>query len=154
MLGIFVVMFGGFFWLFRVVVTLLYTTETSFPIVPINSIVEIILLFITFICIVMVAKRKMLGAVIYLIAQGSYFGVDAYMSIAKIIEGQTEMANYAALLISIVGVIIPIIAILDIGLSNGKKGSAFRNKKTDWFYGTTDYERQHDDRADQNQYKF
>lgn len=154
MLGIFVVIFGGFFWLFRVVVTLLYTTETSFPIVPINSIVEIILLFITFICIVMVAKRKMLGAVIYLIAQGSYFGVDAYMSIAKIIEGQTEMANYAALLISIVGVIIPIIAILDIGLSNGKKGSAFRNKKTDWFYGTTDYERQHDDRADQNQYKF
>lgn len=154
MLGILVVMFGGFFWLFRVVVTLLYTTETDFPIVPINATIEIILLFVTFLCIVMVAKRKMLGAVAYLIAQGIYFGVDAYMSIATIIEGQAEIANYATLLISIVGVIIPVIAILDIGLSNGKKGSAFRNKKTDWFYGTTDYERQHDDRADQNQYKF
>ena len=57
------------------------------------------------------------------------------------------------LFISIIAVIIPILAIMDIGLSSGKKGSS-KNKKTDWFYGTTDYDRNFDDRADQNQYKF
>ena len=29
-----------------------------------------------------------------------------------------------------------------------------KNRKTDWFYGTTDYDRKFDDRADRNQYKF
>ncbi len=41
---------------------------------------------------------------------------------------------------------------MDIGLSSGKR--EVQKKKTDWFYGTTDYDRNFDDRADQNQYKF
>jgi len=49
--------------------------------------------------------------------------------------------------------IIPFLAFANIGLSSGKKGSV-RNKKTDWFYGTDEYERNLDDRADKNQYKF
>ena len=154
MLGYLVTIFAGFFWLLRVIVALMYTTETSFPLVPINIVIEIILLFVTFMCIVLIAKRKMLGAVVYIIAQGMYFGVDAYKAIEAIINGQGETANYLTLAVSIVAVIIPVIAILDIGLNTGKKGSALRSRKTDWFYGTTDYERNMDDRADKNQYKF
>ncbi len=155
MLGYFVTIFAGMFWLFRVIVALMYSTETSFPIVPINMIFEIILLFITFICIVLIAKRKMLGAILYLIAQCAYFGVDAYKAISAISGGQTETANYLTLFISIIAVIIPVIALMDIGLNTGKKGSVLlRDKKTDWFYGTTEYDRNMDDRADKNQYKF
>ena len=154
MLGYMVVIFGGFFWLLRVIVALMYTTETSFPLIPINIVVEIILLFITFVCIVLIAKRKMIGAIIYLIAQVSYFGIDAYKSIESIMNGQSEVNNYLTLLVSIIAVIIPAISIFDIGLVTGKKGSPLRSRKTDWFYGTTDYERNLDDRADKNQYKF
>lgn len=153
MFGYFITTFAGVFWLFRVMVALMYTAETEFPIVPINMIFEIVVLFITFVCIILIAKRNMLGAVAYLIAQCSYFGVDAYKSIETIINGQAQTANYVTLFISIIAVIIPVLAIMDIGLSSGKKGSR-KNKKTDWFYGTTDYDRKFDDRADKNQYKF
>ncbi len=114
---------------------------------------EIALLFITFICIIFIAKRKMIGAVAYLIAQCAYFGVDAYKTLQIIIEGEPQTANYVSLFISIIAVILPVLAVMDIGLNTGKKGS-IRNKKTDWFYGTTEYDRNLDDRADKNQYKF
>lgn len=153
MLGYFITILAGIFWLFRVIVSLLYTAESGFYIIPINMTFEIVVLFITFVCIILIAKRKMLGAVIYLIAQCSYFGVDAYKSIETIINGQAQTANYLTLVISIIAVIIPVLAIMDIGLSSGKRGSR-KNRKTDWFYGTTDYDRKFDDRADKNQYKF
>lgn len=153
MFGYMVTTFASIFWFFRVVISLLYTTEAGIAIAPMNITFEIILLFITFICIILIAKRKMTGAVIYLIAQCSYFGVDAYKAIEKIISGQVQSVDYTTLLISIVGIIIPILAIMDIGLNTGKKGSG-KNRKTDWFYGTTEYDRKFDDRADKNQYKF
>lgn len=153
MLGYMITTFAGSFWFFRVIVTLMFTTEAGFPIVPMNVTFEIVLLFITFACIVLIAKRKMFGAVIYLISQCTYFGVDAYKSLEAITAGQAQTVNYITLFISFIAVIIPVVAIMDIGLSSGKKGSG-KNKKTDWFYGTTDYERNFDDRADKNQYKF
>lgn len=153
MLGYMITTFAAVFWLFRVIVTLMFSTEAGFAIVPMNITFEIVLLFVTFVCIVLIAKRKMLGAVIYLIAQCAYFGVDAYKSIETIMNGIPETANYLTLFISIIAVVIPVLAIMDIGLSTGKKGSG-KNRQTDWFYGTTDYERNFDDRADKNQYKF
>ncbi len=153
MFGYLVTAFAGVFWFFRVLIMLLYSTDTVFPIVPMNATFEVILLFVTFVCVILVAKRKMLGALIYLIAQCSYFGVDAYKSIEAIINGTSQTSNYLTLFISLIAVVIPLLAIMDIGLSSGKKGSR-RNKKTDWFYGTTDYERNFDERADKNQYKF
>lgn len=153
MFGYFITGLAGIFWFFRVIVALMYTTDAGFSIVPLNTTFEIVLLFITFVCIILVAKRKMIGAVIYLIAQCSYFGIDAYKTLQVIVEGEPQTANYISLFISIIAVVIPILAVMDIGLNTGKKGS-IRNKKTDWFYGTTEYDRNIDDRADKNQYKF
>lgn len=153
MLGYMITTFAGVFWLFRVIVSLMYTAESNFPIVPLNMTFEIIVLFITFVCIILIAKRKMLGAVIYLITHCAYFGIDAYKNIQAIVEGTPQTANYISLFISAIAVIIPVIAIMDIGLKSGKKGSS-KNRKTDWFYGTTEYDRNMDDRADKNQYKF
>ena len=144
MFGYFITALGGVFWLFRVLVMLLYSTDSGFAIVPMNVTFEFVLLFITFVCIVLVAKRKMLGAIIYLIAQCAYFGVDAYKSIEMIMNGTSQTGNYITLFISLIAVIIPLLAVMDIGLSSGKKGSV-RNRKTDWFYGTTEYDRNFDE---------
>ena len=151
MFGYMITTFAGVFWFFRLIVALMFSTDAGFLIAPMNMTFEIVTLFITFVCIILISKRNMIGAVIYLLAQGAYFGVDAYKTLNAITSGQD--ANYITLLISIIAIIIPILAIMDIGLSTGKK-SSFGNKKTDWFYGTTDYDRDMDDRADKNQYKF
>lgn len=153
MFGYMITAFAGVFWVFRLIIMLLFTSDSGFPIVPMNVTFEVVLLFITFACIILVAKRKMIGAVVYLIAQCAYFGVDAYNNLRTIVEATPTTAAYLSLFISIVAVIIPILAIMDIGLSSGKRGSG-KNRQTDWFYGTKDYDRNFDDRADKNQYKF
>ena len=153
MFGYIITTLASIFWIFRVIVMIMYTTGTKLPIAPMNVTFEIVLLFITFVCIIRIAKRKMLGAVIYLIAQCAYFGVDAYKNIETIIETQPQTTTYISLFISTIAVIIPVLAVMNIGLSTGKKSTGF-HKKTDWFYGTTEYERKMDDRADQNQYKY
>lgn len=153
MFGYIVTTFAGLFWLSRVIISLMYTSQSTFPLEPLNMTFEVILLFVTFACIILIAKRKMIGAVIYLIAQGAYFGVDGYKSLRTIIEATPTQAAYISVFIATIAIIIPILAIMDIGLDTGKKGSG-KNKKTDWFYGTTDYDRKFDDRADKNQYKF
>jgi len=83
MTGYIVTAFAGIFWLFRVIVTLLFSMEAGFGIVPMNMTFEIILLFVTFVCIILIAKKNMIGAVIYLIAQCAYFGVDIYQNVAQ-----------------------------------------------------------------------
>lgn len=153
MAGYVITILAGFFWFFRVLVSLMYTAEVSFLVTPMNITFEVILLFITFICIILIAKRKMVGAVIYLIAQCTYFGIDAYKSIEMIVNGQGSNVDTTTLFVSFVAVLLPILAIMNIGLSRGKKTS-LKNKKTDWFYGTTEYDRKFDERRDENQYKF
>ena len=153
MFGYMITTFAGVFWFFRLIVALMFTTDAGFAITPMNMTFEIVLLFITFVCIILIATRKMTGAVIYLIAQCAYFGVDAYKTLEIILEGQPQTANYLSLFISLIAITIPVLAIMDIGLNTDKKGS-IKNRKTDWFYGTTDYDRNMDERADKNQYKF
>jgi len=150
MFGILVTMFAGIFWLFRIVISLMYTSEAGFPIEPLNVGVEIPLLFVIFVCIVFIAKRKMIGAVAYLIAHWAYFGVDAYKNIEAMTQGQATTTNSISLFVSIIAVVLPILAIMDIGVNTEKT----KDGKTDFFYATDAYDRNLDDRDDKNQYKF
>ena len=144
---------AGIFWLFRVIVAFCATTGKAFSVVPLNVTAEIVVIFISFIGIVLVLKRKMLGAIIYMIAHFAYFGVDLYKAINAIIEEGANISNYPNLLISAIGVILPFVIFANIGLNTGKK-SAGNNKNTDWFYKSTEHDRVYDERADRNQYKF
>lgn len=153
MFSYFITSLAVIFWLFRLIVALIYTTGTAFIFTPINITTEVILLFITFACIIFIAQKKMIGAVMYLIVQCAYFGVDGYKNLRTILEGNPTNSNYISLIVSAFAVIIPILAIMNIGLSTGKKSSG-KNKKTDWFYATTEHDREYDSRADRNQYKF
>ena len=138
-------MIAGIFWLLRVIISVTYTLEIDFPLVPTNFVIEIVLLFVTIICIVLIIKRNIIGALAYLIAYGYYFGSD-------IIRGQAS-SSVLSMFISILGILIPLLIFIDIATNKNRNGNP-KNKKTDWFYKNQEYDRDLDDRADKNQYKF
>ena len=151
--GDLITIFGGMFWLLRVVIAVTYTLEVDFPIVPLNFSTEIILLFITILCMIFIIKRNIIGALVYFVAYGLYFGQDLYNGIVNINNGQTGVVDYISLFLSLVGVIIPFLTVMDIFLNKERKGST-KDEKTDWFYTNQEYTRKLDERADKNQYKF
>ena len=148
-----ITMFGGMFWLLRVVVALTYTLGADFPIVPINFSVEIILLFVAVIAMVFIIKRNVFGALVYFVAYGWYFGNDLYDGVINLMNGQALGTDYLSIFVSLMGVVIPFLTVMDILLNKERKGST-KDKKTDWFYENEEYTRKLDERADKNQYKF
>ena len=147
-----ITIFGGAFWLFRVIVAFTYTMELNFPIVPLNSNTEIILIFITVITMILVIKRKLIGGLIYFITYGWYFGNDLYNIAINIMSGQNLEINYLSALVSFIGVLLPFLTVMDILLNKERKGSE-KDKKTDWFYTNEEYTRKLDEREDENQYR-
>ena len=145
--------FGGLFWLLRLVVAITYTLEVDFPIVPLDFNTEIILLFVTIIAMVLIIKRNIIGALIYFVTYGWYFGNDLYNNVTNIINGQALGTDYLTIFISFIGVLIPLLTVMDILLNKERKGSN-KDNKTDWFYENEEYNRKLDERADKNQYKF
>lgn len=148
-----ITMFGGIFWLFRVIVAVTYTLGVDFPIVPLDFNTEIILLFVTIIAMIFIIKRNIIGALIYFVAYGWYFGNDLYNNVMNIINGQAIVSDYLSIFVSFIGVLIPFLTVMDILLNKERKGST-KDKKTDWFYENEEYTRKLDERADKNQYKF
>ena len=148
------VMFMCIFWLFRIVVALTYELGIDLGgILPLNMNLEIALLFIALLCMVLVVKRKIVGALIYLLAYGMYFGVDLYNNVLLILEGQ-ELAimTYLNTFISLIGMIIPIAVLFDLLADKNRKAHPV-DKKTDWFYKNEAYDRKLDERADKNNYR-
>ena len=86
----------------------------------------------------------------YLIGNGLYFGTSIFNSI-NAAGGST--INYLDMLISFIGLILPILVLFDLLLDKNRKAHP-SDKKTDWFYKNKDYDRQFDKRADRNEYKF
>ena len=141
-------MFMGMFWMLRVVVALMYSLESDFAVQPLNINVEIALLFVTLLAIILVVRRNMLGALIYLISYGIYFGIDLYQSLAS---GMADAQDYGAVFISAVAMILAVLVYLDLSFSKDNK-TGMGNKKTNWFYGTDKYERKKESWEDTNQY--
>ncbi len=143
------------FWVFRAVVTLMAELHQDFGgIVPLNKTLEIILLFVVLVCIVLVVKRKMVGALIYLLSYGMYFGTDILRNISTIIEaeGQLPATIFMNLFVSFIGIILPVAVLLDMLVDRNRKNNP-KDKKTDWFYKNEKFDRQLDDRADKNNYR-
>lgn len=137
-------------WILRIVATIISTLGKEFPITVFNSNIEIALLFVAFFCFILIAKRNIIGALIYMISYVVYFGINLYNIFTA---GEIEPTEYLNIFIAIVCIILPIIIFLDIGLNRNQK-KLFKNKKTDWFYKNEQFDRKFDERADRNQYKF
>lgn len=149
------VMFMAMFWVFRLVVA--FTTELDIDFAGIKALnmnMEIILLFVALACFVLIIKRNIVGALVYLLAYGMYFGVDLYNN-AMLMLNPTETFPISAAMnafISLIGMIIPVAILFDLLVDKNRKAHPV-DKKTDWFYTNEQYDRKYDERADKNNYR-
>ncbi len=148
------VMFMVLFWILRIIITVMAQLGKDFMgIIPINETFEIILLFAFLLCAVLVVKRKLLGALLYLTLHAIYFGGDITEKIGILSRGETlTMGQATDLMFSIVGIILPLAVLIDLLLDRGRKEHPV-DKKTDWFYKNEQFDRKLDDRADKNNYR-
>ena len=152
MLGYLVIMFMGIFWIFRLIVAFTFSLGIDIGIVPLNMSIEIALLFITLLCMLLVGKRKILGAILYVISYGFYFGVDLYNGLVSILNGSPELMDYTGLFISLLGVTLPLFVLFEMLFDKNRREHPV-DKKTDWYYKNKDYDRKYDKRADRNNYR-
>ena len=146
------VMFMVMFWVFRVIVAVMLEFGTTLGgIAPLNQNLEIILSFVVLVCIVLIVRRKLIGALIYLLAYGMYFGVDVINNIQTVLNG-ASMETALNVFISIIGIILPIAVLADLLLDKGRKANP-KDKKTDWFYNNEQFDRKLDERSDKNNYR-
>ena len=145
---------GIVFWIFRAIVAILFSNNAGFIIEPLNLTFEIAVVFLTIPCMILVLKRNIIGAALYMAVYVSYFGTAIYNSVNGIIdENVLNASSSAELAISIIGVIIPILTFLDILFNKNRKALVGGGRSTDWYYNNDEYDRKYDDRADKNQYK-
>lgn len=146
MLSYLISFLGILFWGFRLVVVFCASMEIEFAITPININLEIALLFLSIPCFALVLKRNVIGAFAYFILFTAYFGNDLYNCIMN------NKGNVETMLIDALGVILPLISFIDILVNKNRMGSG-EDKKTVWFYGNKEYDREFDERADRNNYR-
>lgn len=147
-----IAIFAFMFWAFRVIITALYAMGTEIILPPMDMTMEIVLLFLTFVCICFITRRKLLPSLIYLIAHMLYYGVYIYQNIEAIINQSGSLDLYMGLFVCLIAVIIPLVAFFDVLLDKNRKANPV-DKKTDWFYKNKEFDRKMDDRADKNQYR-
>ncbi len=146
-----IVTFMAMFWGFRVFITYMATSGSDFIVKPIDTTVEIVLLFITLACIILVIKRQLFGGILYTVANVGYFGTDAWLAVKPLLTGETMSAgNSLTVLVAVVAVILAIAVMMDLFADRLK---APDDKKTEWFYDNKEFDRKFDDRADKNNYK-
>lgn len=149
LIAIFVIMF----WAFRVIVAVMGSMGSEFMVQPYDSTIEIVLLFVVLLCIPFIFKRKLIGAIIYLVAYGWYFGVPLFQNVLQMVNGSILSSNtYLDMFIALIAIALPLVALFDILLDKNRKKNPI-NKETDWFYKNEAYDRKLDDRADKNNYR-
>ena len=147
-----IAIFALMFWGFRLIGTVLYSIGSNFLFAPSDMTMEIILLFITFICICFIIKRKLLAALIYLVCNFIYYGPTFINHFMQIINETLSIDLYMATLFEFFGLVLAIAAIFDVLLDKSRKANPV-DKNTDWFYKNKDYDRKLDERADKNNYR-
>lgn len=147
-----IAMFAFMFWAFRLIGTALYSIGNEFMFIPTNMTMEIALLFITFICICFMVKRKLLAAIIYIIAHFMYYGPTFAEHFMQILNNSLETELLMTVLFELFGLGLGIAALFDVLLDKNRKAHP-TDKKTDWFYKNKDYDRKLDERADKNNYR-
>ena len=151
------VFFMAMFWVFRIIVALTGTMGIEFAFQPINQSIEIILLFVTLLCIILVVKRKLIGSLLYLGIYGVYFGEHFITNILPMIEGQALTLDLSLnLIVDMVAIILGIFVVLDVLVDKARKANP-KDGKTDWYFNNEKYDEElkaRDQREDKNEYKF
>ena len=140
------------FWMLRIVATYTYTMGIEFMIKPMNVNLEIFLIFMALLVFILVAKRKFLGAIIYIIGYFGYFGASLWQNIQQMQTTGGMVDDYLSVFFSFIGIILPVLTLLDLLLDKNRQLHP-TDKKTDWFYRNKKYDIQKDERADKNNYR-
>ena len=140
------------FWLLRIIATYTNKMGIGFMVQPLDQNTEIFLIFIALLAFILIVKRKLLGVVIYIVAYCGYFGVYLFDNLANISAGTLGANQYMNIFFSFLGVILPILVLIDWLFDKNKKDHP-TDKKTDWFYKNEQYDRNDDDRVDKNNYR-
>ena len=152
------VIFMVMFWMFRAIVAL--CTQFSIDLLGLVAYdfnIEVILAFVTLLCILLVVKRKLIGSLLYLTIYGVYFGEHFISNLMLIIQGQTITTDFAMNLIAdLVAIILAAFVVLDMLVDKGRKANPI-DRKTDWYFKNEKYDeelKKRDQREDTNEYKF
>lgn len=143
------------FWIFRVIISIMATFKAEFIIAPIDMNMEIVLLFLTLPCLILIFKRNIIGGIAYFGLYGWYFGMELARIIENLVVNSIEILpmNVAIeAIVCIVAILISLLNLLDIILSKYRK-SENPSKKVDWFYKNENYDRNLDERSDKNNYR-
>ena len=84
-----------------------------------------------------IVKRKMIGALIYLMAYGLYFGTDIITNINTLInavENGIDLNLYINLVMSLIGVILPIATLLDLLMDKARKANPKEGSYTNYLF--------------------
>ena len=148
------VMFMIVFWILRIIITLSGQLGKDFMgMVPMNNTLEIVILFATLLCLVLIVKRKLVGSLLYLGLHAVYFGEDVTSKLNIIANNETlSLAQSTELMFSMIGIILPIAVLIDLLLDKNRKDNP-KDKKTDWFYKNEQFDREKDERAEKNNYR-
>lgn len=154
-----IAIFAIMFWLFRALVALCAQFSIDLlGIVPYNFNIEVIICFAIIVCIVLIIKRKMIGSLLYLLIYGTYFGEHLLTNVMSILQNQSILTIDLSmnLICDIVGIFLPIFAVLDMLVDKSRKVNPI-DKKTDWYFKNEKYDEElkaRDKREDKNEYKF
>lgn len=140
------------FWLLRIVAAYTYSMGMDFMIKPIDLNMEIIMIFVALLSFILIAKRKFLGSVIYMIGYFGYFGVELFKNMQQMLIVGGMIDDYISVFFSLIGVALPLFTFFDLLLDKNRQLHP-TDKKTDWFYKNKKYDMQKDEREDKNNYR-
>ena len=147
--------FMAMFWVFRVIVALSAQFGGDFGgFTVLNNTAEIVLLFVSLLCFILIVRRMIWGGLIYLAGYGWYFGSYIFANaIPSLIDGETlDPTVLENTFVGVLAIIIGLSIVIDIAVQRTKL-KHFSDNKTDWYFGTDKYDRKMDERADKNQYR-
>ena len=120
------------FWIFRIFVAVMESINSEFICNTLNLGIEILIIFLSLPCLLLIIKRNLIGATLYLGMYGAYFGTALYNAYFGIdLNEELQITNTMSLISSVIGVIIPIFVFIDI-LFNKNRTNNSLNQKTDW----------------------
>ena len=135
------------FWIFRLVIAALVYLKIDIPITIPYLTIEIVMSFVTLVCIVCVFKRKIFGSIFYFVMYVAYFGYDLFVIYKdRLIDAKIENVAF-----DFVAITLAVVIMLNVLLS--KVVRINKKKNTEWFYEGEQYDRNLDERADKNNYR-
>lgn len=147
-----IIMFLVILFIFRLIVVFTATMGIEFMVQPINVEYEIALLFVMIICIILMSKNKLSGAIILVITSVAYYGPSLLEQLTSLASNNVSIDMAMQTIVSIVCLIIPIFAFFIIAFAKEQEKRPV-DKKTDFFYKNEAYDRKYDERADKNNYR-